>query len=94
MTLPLARIVGTVALTGALALGAAVPALADGTSTPVATPTANTTNRPVPKNSAKTLRASAVIRPLPGRRTLLSAAESHDPAPRPTAEISQPPPAG
>lgn len=41
MTLPLARIVGTVALTGALALGAAVPALADGTSTPAPTATAS-----------------------------------------------------
>lgn len=46
MTLPLARIVGTVALTGALALGVAVPALADGTSTPAATPTASSSPSP------------------------------------------------
>ena len=34
MTLPLVRLVGTAALAGALALGAAVPALADATPTP------------------------------------------------------------
>lgn len=39
MRTPLTRIVGTAALAGALALGAAVPALADATTTP--TPTAS-----------------------------------------------------
>lgn len=43
MTLPLARIVGTAALTGALALGAAIPALADATPTPTATSGTHTT---------------------------------------------------
>ena len=39
MTLPLVRLVGTAALAGALALGAAVPALAD--STPAPTPSSS-----------------------------------------------------
>lgn len=42
MTLPVARIVGTALLTGALALGAAVPALADATPTPGSTGTSGT----------------------------------------------------
>lgn len=42
MTLPLARIVGTAVLTGALALGAAVPALAD--STPAPSPSASSSS--------------------------------------------------